>query len=368
MFAKILGSRAVLSAVVIVVLVAAAALGLVLSRPHPEMRGYCADMPDSVGLYRGSAVTIMGVAVGRVTDISAAGPVARVRFTVPADRPLPTDVGAVTISDTLIADRNLALVGDEPIGGPRWNPGQCITRTVTPKSLTQTFDALSKLADALGPGTDPARRDSIGNGLAALDNATTGMGDQLNTVIRELGRALAAPDAAIGHIGELLDNLSALAQRAHTLWPNIRATATGLTQAFADMNNLAMPPILVLLDALRNTLPQFNDFIVMSGSPALRSLESVRQSPQQIADGVGTLPDILRMTPAVVTSFAAMPDPGTGKFTIGYAPPKLALPQEDTARVCAAVQVLTAHGCQVSEAGAVTIPAVSALLAAVSAK
>src|SRR5690606_26386710 len=119
---------------------------------------------------------------------------ARVRFTVRADRTLPTDVGAVTVNDTLLADRRLELVGAEP-DGPGWEPAHCITKTLTPQSLSQTFDALAGLADQMNGTDDPDGHGAVGAGLTALDRATSGTGEQINAVIEELARALASPHA-----------------------------------------------------------------------------------------------------------------------------------------------------------------------------
>src|ERR1700756_2977785 len=110
MLVRILGSRGVMSAAVVLVVLLIGVVVVRLSHPSPAMRSYCAEMPDAIGLYKGSAVTIMGAPVGRVSDIQPDGGSARVRFTVPAARRLPPDVGAVTVSDTVIADRKLALV------------------------------------------------------------------------------------------------------------------------------------------------------------------------------------------------------------------------------------------------------------------
>lgn len=60
----------------------------------------------------------------------------------------------MTVSENLIADRNLALIGAEP-AGPGWDPGTCITRSLTPKSLSETFDALAGLADKLNGAEIP---------------------------------------------------------------------------------------------------------------------------------------------------------------------------------------------------------------------
>ncbi|MBY8856718.1 MlaD family protein [Nocardia sp. CA2R105] len=368
MLAKILGSRGLMSAAVIVVLVLVAGVGLELTKSGPGERSYCADMPDSIGLYKDSAVTIMGVQVGKVTSIEPDGPAARVRFTVRSDRTLPPDVGAVTVSNTLIADRNLALIGAEPASGPGWSSGRCITKTLTPKSLSQTFDALAALSDQLDAAKDPAQRNAVGSGLDALDRATSGSGEQINSLVLQLSRALNSPDAAIGHIGKLLDDLTDLAHRAHNGWSNVQATLIPLAQTFSDINTLAFPPVIQMVAGLTDVLPQLNDVIMMFGTPALRALDSIPNLAQLISAGVGSLAEIIRMAPGIASGFAGAIDPVSGQFTIGYAPPKLALPQANTAQLCAATQTITGQRCQTAANGAVTVPSLPALLAAVSAK
>ncbi|MFE3794061.1 MlaD family protein [Nocardia tengchongensis] len=367
MITRIAGSRAVMSAAVILILVAGAVIGLRISRPHADTRSYCADMPDAVGLFTGSAVTIMDVPVGEVTAIQLHDTGARVRFTVRADRRLPLDVGATTVSDTLVADRKLALIGAEPSSGG-WNPGECITKTVTPKSLTETFDALAHLSDQLNAAGDPAQRGAVGAGITALDAATSGSGEQINAIINQLGTALAAPDAAVGHLGQLLDAIGELAHRARNGWGQVHDTVTALPGAFHDINVLAFPPIIDLVSALSKLLPQINDVIVMLGSPTLRSLDSVPNISRLLAAGVGSLTQILGMVPAVATGFTSAVDPASGQVSIGYAAPKLALAQGETDQVCAALQMIAGQQCQKSENGAVAVPMVPLLLSAVSAR
>ncbi|MFE6925808.1 MlaD family protein [Nocardia sp. NPDC057663] len=367
MLRRFLGSRAVMSVAVIISLVVAAGAALTISRPTLPTRDYCADMPDSIGLYQGSAVTVMGVPVGEVTDVQLVGAHARVRFTVRADRRLPVDVGAVTVSDTLIADRKLALIGDEPAEGG-WNPGQCITKTLTPKSLSETFDALAQLTDQLNAADSPAQRDALGSGIAALDRATDGSGEQINALIMSASAALAAPDAAIGHIGALLDAVAELTQRARAGWPKVRETVTGLPQAFNDINVIAFPPIIELVAALSEVLPQINDVIMMFGSPALRALDSASNLADLLKAGVGSLTELIGMVPAIATGFATAVDPVTGQPTLGYAAPKLELASADSGPVCAAIHTITGQGCLTSDNGAVTLPPLPVLLAGVSAR
>lgn len=366
MLARVLASRGFMSIAMMLTLVLVAVIGFSLARPSPATRGYCADMPDSVGLYQGSAVTVLGVRVGEVTGIEPNGSTARVRFTVRADRTLPTDVGAVTVNDTLLADRRLELVGAEP-DGPGWDPANCITTTLTPQSLSQTFDALAGLADQMNGTDDPAGRGAVGAGLTALDRATTGTGEQINAVIEELADALAAPHAAIDRIGTLIDALAALTHRARGSWGTAESVVSGLPQTFDDIVTIAFPPIIQLVDDLASVLPQLNDVIRMI-APALRTRSGTAELPTLLSSGIGSVAGLVEMTPALAAGFAGAVDPATGATTIRYAPPALALPDAETLRVCAAWQAVSAQPCPVSAAGAVRVPLPALLVAAVSAR
>ncbi|EUA51178.1 mce related family protein [Mycobacterium xenopi 3993] len=83
-----------------------------IRRQHAE---YCAIMPDSGGLYVGNAVTQMGVRIGKITAITPDALSVRVNFTA-GERPLPSDVKAVTRSPSILVDRSLELVGNYDSG------------------------------------------------------------------------------------------------------------------------------------------------------------------------------------------------------------------------------------------------------------
>ncbi|WP_232541592.1 MlaD family protein [Nocardia bovistercoris] len=368
MLTRILGSRGLMSAAVIVVFALVAVIGFTLARPEPDTRTYCADMPDSIGLYKGSAVTVLGIEVGKVTEIAPEGSSARVRFTVREDRALPLDVGAVTVSDTIIADRELELVGAEPADGPGWDPAQCITKTLTPLSFSRTFNALAQLTDQINGAQDPAQRDALGSGLESLDKATAGSGAQLNALIEQLGRALASPNAAIGHVGALIDAIAELAHRARGGWGKVETIVTELPQTFYDIVTIAFPPIVKLVGDLSDVLPQLNDVVTMLGTPAVRAVGSIENLPQLLAAGVGSLTELLGRTPAIAGGFASAVDPATGKATVAYAPPALAVPEQQASQVCAALQTITGQPCPAAAGGAVAVPALPVLLGAVSAR
>ncbi|MFB7718257.1 MULTISPECIES: MlaD family protein [unclassified Nocardia] len=354
MLTRVFSSRAFVSFGLVVVLGLAAAGVYTTLRPHPMMRAYCADMPDAIGLFEGSDVTVMGVRLGRVTKVANNGATARVSFEIPASRKLPDDVGATTLADSLVANRRLALIGAEPTGAGR-NPNTCITRTVTPKSLSETFTALSRLADELNGTPDPGQTGAVGQGLTALNSLTAHTGPQLNAILTRLGTALHSPDAAIGHIGDLIDAVGSLARDAATYWPEIRDMLTRLTGTFDDVSNIAVPPVVAILDKLVDVLPALNDLTVTLGGPLLHRLDSVENLPQLIRSGVEGLHGVLALAPAVSSAFAAVIDPATGAISMAYAPPRVAIPQPDAAAVCAAIDAVTPGTCTSTTDGMVNV-------------
>ncbi|MEC3919387.1 MlaD family protein [Nocardia sp. CDC160] len=341
MLLRILASRSfmsVLGAALVAVLGAVAAF--VLLDPVAKRIGYCAIMPDAVGLYSGNDVTLRGIKVGTVTGIRAEGTGVRVDFRLDAAHPLRGDVSAATVSDTIVADRRLAVNGG---GGAEWNPAQCITKTATPKSLTQTLDALAKLADELQTG-DSAQGDGIGAAVTQFDRSTADLGPQFNDVITRLAAALRSPDAAIAHIGSLIDTLTSLWQSVAHGWGNLREMLTGLAPIL-NLANGVWGRVVELVNSLVVLLPMLNDITTKYGGPILNLLDQTVPFLDLVAAHVGTLEQLIDLVPAVAKGFRDVADPQTGRMAVTYAGPRVALPQADADQVCAAVNALAPGRC-----------------------
>lgn len=309
------------------------------------MRSYCALMPDSIGLFESSDVTMLGLRIGRVTHVEPRNDGARVTFEIPKSQRLSADAGATTLSDTLVADRKLALIGTAPDTGPAWNPERCITRTLTPKSLTATLNALAGLADQLNGGDHPDQPYLIKDGIATLDNATAGRGPQINDIISKLGAALNSPDAAIGHLGALIDALADLANSAANGWGDVKDMLTRLTSALQQANDQVVPPIVDVVEGLRDVLPEADRAIIMLGSPVLRRLDSAADQLPMLLARIGSLRDLITMVPPLAHAFSTAVDPATGRTAITYAPPTVALSDQAASDACAAINTLAPGRC-----------------------
>ncbi|WP_240963410.1 MlaD family protein [Antrihabitans stalactiti] len=361
---RILASRGFMSVAGVLVACTLVFVAYVIAYdPAKKTQSYCALMPDAVGLYTGNNVTMLGVPVGTVTDIWPQGETVRVDFDVDADHRLRGAVSATTLSDTLVADRNLAVLGDGE--STEWDPSTCITRTLTPKSMTQTLNALGNLANELNGGDDPTATGRINTGIKAIDNAVAGTGPRINELIKKIGVALNSPDAAIGHIGELIDVLNELSASVSTGWGDIKDMLVPFAGVLDYVNEQVWLPIAGIIDSLRVLIPMVNDITTMFGEPILQVLDATVPIVHFIGANVGTLQEIITMIPPLVGAFTRSIDPRTGAPALTYSPPKVAIPQSNADQVCTAVNALSPGRCATATDGLMTLDLLPVVLGSV---
>ncbi|MFE9577047.1 MlaD family protein [Nocardia sp. NPDC006044] len=351
MLRRLFASRGFVSALgALLAGVIAIAAGIVLLQPAKGRIGYCAILPDTIGLYVGNDVTLRGIKVGTVTAITNENAAVRVDFRIDAEYPLRGDPTATTVSDTVVADRRLAVNSSS---GPDWKPQTCLTRTATPKSITQTLDALSTLADQLDGGGDPARRDSISNAVAEFDRATAGTGPRLNTVITQLASVLRSPDASIAHIGSLLDALTSLSKSVANGWGDLRQMLTGLSPILQLVNNV-WDQVVQIVNSIVVLLPWINDITSKYGGRILGLLDNTVPFLDLAAAHAGSLQQLLDLIPVVDKGFRTVTDPGTGRFMVSYRGPTVTLDQPGADQICAALDALLPGRCTKSSEGLAT--------------
>ncbi|AYF79409.1 MCE family protein [Nocardia yunnanensis] len=343
------GLVSLLGALVVATVVAVAAI--VMWQPMQKRIAYCAIMPDAIGLYVGNDVSLRGIKVGEVTGIRAQGTGIRVDFRIDADHPLRGDVTVTTVSDTIVADRRLAVNGGK---GPDWQPGTCITKTATPKSITQTLDALAKLADQLDGGDDPAQHGRISAAVAEFDKATAGTGPKLNDIITQLAGALRSPDTSIAHLGALIDTMTSLSKSVADGWGDLRTMLAGLSPVLQLVNQV-WGQVVQIVNSIVVILPMFNDITTKYGGPILELLDKTVPFLDLAAAHVGSLQQLIDMIPVAAQGFREVTDPQTGRLMVSYAAPRVALAQPDAEQVCAAVNALAPGRCAKADGGLASV-------------
>lgn len=162
---------------------------------------------ESLGIYPGSEVRVLGVKVGTVDDVQPQGKQVQVKMTVDPGIKLPADVKAVSVTPSLVSDRYLQLT-PAYTGGPTMASGAVIPRehTATPVELDQINQSLNKLAVALGPNganKNGALSDLLKSGAANLN----GNGKNLHDTLTDLGQAANALSDSKSDLFTTVDNL-----------------------------------------------------------------------------------------------------------------------------------------------------------------
>jgi phospholipid/cholesterol/gamma-HCH transport system substrate-binding protein len=159
--------------VALVILAAALGTGgaLVYQASH-QTKQVTAYFRETIGIYPGSSVRVLGVPVGTVTAVQPDGSQVKVTMSVDSGVAVPASARAVVVSASVVADRYVQLT-PAYTGGPQLAGGAVIpvSRTAVPVEVDQIYSSLAKLSAALGPSglnKHGALSDLISRGAANL--------------------------------------------------------------------------------------------------------------------------------------------------------------------------------------------------------
>lgn len=272
-----------------------------------------ASFDQAVGVYPGSSVRILGVAVGTIRSVTPDGPKVRVVMDLPADTPVPADVTAVVIPPSLVSDRYVELSPVYEEGDARLADGANIDQTLTPVELDEILGSLDRLLVALGPkgaNADGSLAELIDVGAKTLAN---GGGKDLNDTIVSLAQAVKTLGDNSGDMTAVVKNLAAfthtLAQndaRIRKLTANL-ATATtylageseSLAQALKNLS-IALGDVASLVREHRDelgadirTLAQVTQVVVKHKESLIEALDVLPLGVSNIAGTINTETDTL---------------------------------------------------------------------------
>jgi virulence factor Mce-like protein len=250
---------------------------------------------DSAGLFVGNDVGVLGVPVGKVTEIEAKGDQVKVKFTVDGDVDVPADAGALIVARSVATDRYLELT---PVyhEGAKIKDGTTIPidKTRTPVEWDEILGALDKFTNGLaGPSGDAgALRQLLQAGAKSLD----GTGEQFNETLTQV--AIAA-EAISSHRGDISGSINNLASLTEVLAQN-RGVIDQFSTSVADATDLFADERLQFggsLRALSNALNSLGTFVKANRAQlktALAGLTDVTDNllvhQRQLGEGLEVLP------------------------------------------------------------------------------
>lgn len=217
--------RTALAAGVAVAVVAAGVVGVTWVKTTRDAKhSVCAEFTDTVGLYEGNSVTMLGVEIGTVSKIEAQGDRMRVTMSVKDSVQLPADIQAVTMSSSIVTDRHVELTKPYT-GGAHYDTSKCIPldHTKTPIGISEALDAMGRLAgDLTNGGGTPGKPDTLlDDTLTAANNAIDGTGPQWNQLLQRLSAVVGDPSQKDAVFRRLIDNLDKLTSMFVTNWPDM---------------------------------------------------------------------------------------------------------------------------------------------------
>jgi len=241
---------------IVAALVLVAAVAWTILRPAGQYQ-VTAYFSQTVGLYPGSDVRILGIKVGDITDVTPLGDRVRVRMLLDDQYAVPADADAVVLAPSLVSDRYVQF---SPVydGGAKMKDGATVPmqRTATPVELDQVYGALDTLSSALGPNgankhgalsdlIDVGAKNLEGNGTA-LNHTLKGFSQAVQTLskhrddlftsldnLQVFTTALASIDAQVGQFNT---NLAAVAEQLAGERKDLASAIALLSKALGDVS------------------------------------------------------------------------------------------------------------------------------------
>jgi phospholipid/cholesterol/gamma-HCH transport system substrate-binding protein len=299
----------VLAAAALVLLVAAAGVGVWwYLGPHQEGTRFAAMFPESVGIYPGSDVRVLGVAVGKVDAVTPEGTAVKVSMHLNRGIAVRSDTRAVIISPSLVSDRYVQLTGVYN-GGPKLTSGALIplARTATSVEIDQLTQGLVQLAQALGPNganKHGALADLLNVGAANL----RGNGAALNAMLDQFSRNM---NTLSGNRVNLFRTLDNLARFTGTLASNDQSVR-GLNSSLANVSQVLAQDRQSFTDAmhqLSTALLTVKQFIQQNRGLISANVAKLAVITQALMNERNSLAQALRAAPLAVDNVINAYDP-----------------------------------------------------------
>jgi phospholipid/cholesterol/gamma-HCH transport system substrate-binding protein len=275
---------------------AAAVVGWPYIKAEVNVITLTAQFDSAAGLYTGNTVAVLGMPVGEIIKITPKNRYVEVQFTVDRDVKIPANAQAVTLSTSILTDRQVELTPPYH-GGPALADHDTIglTHTKTPVEFARVLDVLDKISTSLkGDGTGGGPVADVVNASAAIAD---GNGDKIKTALTELSNALrlSADGGAQtrDQLTTIVKNVSSLLDAASTNDTKLREFGSIIRQlsqilADEDLGNGATGKRLnQVLDQVGGILDNNRDHIkraVLNGNTVLKTVVDQQREVAELLD------------------------------------------------------------------------------------
>ena len=288
-----LGIGAVIVAAVLV------AGGVILYRTSHQGKQVTAYFTETIGVYPGSTVRVLGVPVGTVDAIQPQGTQVKVTLTVNSGVTVPADAKAVVVAASVVSDRYIQLTPAYS-GGPELADNAVIpvSRTAVPVEVDQIYTSLNRFAQALGPNAlnkNGALSELVKTGAANL----TGNGAYLHAMITQFGALSKTLGDNSGNLFATITNLQVFTSMLKANDGQVRLAEQQLADVSgflaADRQNLG-----AALNQLATALGQIQGFIANNRSLLKSNITKLASITKILVDERASLTEAVNTIPLAV--------------------------------------------------------------------
>lgn len=284
------------------------------SSAFPEPMTITAQFRDSVGLYVGNEVTMLGIGIGEVERIRPRGTFTEVELSINRHNKIPAGAGAVTISPSVVTDRHVEITPAYR-GGPVMRDGDLIPldRTRTPIELDKVVESVDELATqlskteggrgVLSDATDVAARNLDGNGK------------RINETIKKFSRAVQGSAGRRDALTSLIKNTDQLTTAAARHDADIRTFSTRLTEV-TELFEEQAPVMSDALRGLNGLLDETTALIKKHRAGARDSFNKAAKTVHNLARRGGSLAETLDTLPLLSQNVARAVNKDNGKLRV----------------------------------------------------
>jgi len=294
----------------VVVVAGGTALGLHEAEgPGPTL--ITAYFSETISVYPGSDVRVLGVPVGRVKSVTPDGQQVKAVLEVDHSVRVPAGADAVVVAPSVVADRYIQLAPAYTSGAVMPDHGTIpAARTATPAEIDQLYAAITKLSDDLGPNgvnADGALSDVLRTGAANL----SGNGKALGNTIQQFGDA---SRTLTDNSSDLFATLSNLQKFTAMLKNNDGQVSAAESQLSSVSSFLAQDraDLGQALDDLATALDKVKTFIDSNRSELKGNVDKLSTITQTLVKEKAALSEALDDAPLAADDLLNAYDPATG--------------------------------------------------------
>ena len=299
---------------------------------------------QTLALYPGDKVQIMGVQVGKIEKIEPDGDKMKVTFNYDKKFKVPANATASILNPSLVASRTIQLAPPYT-GGPLMANDAVIPidRTQVPVEYDDLRDSLNRILTDLGP-TPQQPKGPFGDVIESFGDGFAGKGKQINTTLNSLSEALTTLNEGRGDFFSVVKSLALFVNALYRSDQQFVALNDDLAQFTNSFTNTdrelatALQDLNELLTTTRGFLDE-NSEVLTADVNNLADVTNTILQPEPL-DGLETA---LHVLPHFAANVANIYEPTRGNLSAAPAIASFANPMQF---ICSAIQAGSRLGYQ----------------------